>query len=93
MELIARMEGTPRGPYAGGVGWFGLDKGRVDLDFGITIRGAWFKGGRALWRAGAGLVYDSDPESEWRECLAKAEAVRAALASVSETLSAAKGGR
>ncbi|MDR3154080.1 MAG: anthranilate synthase component I family protein [Deltaproteobacteria bacterium] len=79
MELIARMESSPRGPYAGGVGWFGLDKGRVDLDFGITFRGAWMRGGRAAWRAGAGLVYDSDPESEWRECLAKAEAVREAL--------------
>ncbi|MDR1080938.1 MAG: anthranilate synthase component I family protein [Deltaproteobacteria bacterium] len=80
MELIAGMEKLPRGPYAGGVGWFGLDGGRVDLDFGITFRGAWIRGGRAVWRAGAGLVYDSDPESEWKECLAKAEAVREALA-------------
>ncbi|MDR1314750.1 MAG: anthranilate synthase component I family protein [Deltaproteobacteria bacterium] len=88
MELIARMEPLPRGPYAGGVGWFGLDKGRVDLDFGITFRGAWIRGGRAAWRAGAGLVYDSDPESEWKECLAKAEAVREAL----EAAGAAAGG-
>jgi anthranilate synthase component 1 len=79
MEIIARLETSPRGPYAGGVGWFGLDRGSVDLDFGITIRGAWFRDGRARWRAGAGIVYDSDPESEWRECLAKAQAVREAV--------------
>ncbi|MDR1038712.1 MAG: anthranilate synthase component I family protein [Deltaproteobacteria bacterium] len=90
MELIARMERVPRGPYAGGVGWFGLDPGRVDLDFGITLRGAWIREGRASWRAGAGIVYDSDPESEWRECLAKAEAVREALEAAGR---GAEGGR
>ncbi|MDR1035338.1 MAG: anthranilate synthase component I family protein [Deltaproteobacteria bacterium] len=87
MELIAKMERIPRGPYAGGVGWFGLDRGRADLDFGITFRGAWIRGGRATWRAGAGLVYDSDPESEWKECLAKAEAVREALERAAKAMS------
>ncbi|MDR2405245.1 MAG: anthranilate synthase component I family protein [Deltaproteobacteria bacterium] len=79
MELIAEMERTPRGPYAGGLGWFGLDKDGVYLDFGITIRACWIREGRAHYRAGGGLVYDSEPESEWRECLNKAQAVREAL--------------
>jgi anthranilate synthase component 1 len=79
MELISQMENLPRGPYAGAIGWFGLDKGRVDLDFGITIRSAWIKEGIVHYRAGAGLVYDSDPYSEWRECLNKAKAIKEAL--------------
>jgi anthranilate synthase component 1 len=79
MELISEMEKVARGPYAGAIGWFGLDEGRVDLDFGITIRSAWIKDGIVRHRAGAGIVYDSDPEREWRECLHKSEAVREAL--------------
>ncbi|MDR2198736.1 MAG: anthranilate synthase component I family protein [Deltaproteobacteria bacterium] len=79
MELIARMEGEPRGPYAGGLGWLGLDRGGVFMDFGITIRAAWIRGGRVYYRAGSGLVYDSEAESEWRECLNKARAIKEAL--------------
>ncbi|MDR2353090.1 MAG: anthranilate synthase component I family protein [Deltaproteobacteria bacterium] len=79
LELISLMEKTSRGPYAGGVGWFGLDKGRVDLDFGITIRSAWIFDGRVHYRAGAGIVYDSEPASEWKECLNKAQAISQAL--------------
>jgi anthranilate synthase component 1 len=79
MELIAEMEPMPRGPYAGGLGWFGLDKDGVFLDFGITIRAAWLRDGRAHYRAGGGLVYDSEPESEWKECLNKAAAIKEAL--------------
>ncbi|MDR1166336.1 MAG: anthranilate synthase component I family protein [Deltaproteobacteria bacterium] len=79
LELISRMETSPRGPYAGGVGWFGLDKGSVDLDFGITIRSAWIREGRVHCRAGAGIVFDSDPLSEWKECLAKLAALTQAL--------------
>jgi anthranilate synthase component 1 len=83
MELIAEMEGIERGPYGGAIGWLGLDKDSVNLDLGITIRSLWVRGGLAAWRAGAGLVYDSEPEREWRECLSKAEAVLAALAGTS----------
>ncbi|MDR2352332.1 MAG: anthranilate synthase component I family protein [Deltaproteobacteria bacterium] len=79
MELIAEMENSTRGPYAGGLGWFGLDKDGVFLDFGITIRASWIRDGRAHYRAGGGLVYDSEPESEWRECLNKAQAIKEAL--------------
>ncbi|MDR1657572.1 MAG: anthranilate synthase component I family protein [Deltaproteobacteria bacterium] len=79
MELIARFEGVDRGPYGGAIGWLGLDKDSVNLDFGITIRSLWVRGGRAAWRAGAGVVYDSVPEREWQECLNKAKAVVDAL--------------
>jgi anthranilate synthase component 1 len=80
MELIAEMEKADRGPYGGAIGWLGLDKDSVNLDLGITIRSLWVRGGRAAWRAGAGIVYDSEPEREWRECLSKAAVVLAALA-------------
>ncbi len=73
MEAIAELEGVSRGPYAGAMGWIGLDKGRVDLDTCITIRSLWVRDGMAHWQAGAGVVYDSDPEKEWQECLNKAK--------------------
>lgn len=79
MEIIAGEERCPRGLYAGAVGWIGLDKDAVNLDFGIIIRSLWVRDGRIRWQAGAGIVQDSDPEKEWLECLAKAEAVRSAV--------------
>jgi anthranilate synthase component 1 len=79
MELIAQMEGVDRGPYGGAIGWLGLDKDSVNLDLGITIRGLWARDGKAYFRAGAGVVYDSDPLSEWKECQAKAAVVLAAF--------------
>ncbi len=65
MELIAELEGLSRGPYAGAIGWIGLDEGRVDLDTGITIRSLWVRDGMVNWQAGAGIVYDSSPDAEW----------------------------
>lgn len=79
MEIIAEEEQRPRGLYAGAAGWLGLDKDAVNLDFGIIIRSLWVRDGRIHWQAGAGIVQDSDPEKEWLECLAKAEAVRGAV--------------
>ena len=75
MEIIAREESLPRGPYAGAVGWLGLDQGRVDLDTGITIRSMWIKDHELIWQAGAGIVSDSDPRTEWQECQNKARVV------------------
>ncbi len=68
MEIIHEIEETPRGPYAGCIGWLGLDKDAVHLDTGITIRSMWHRGGRLYWQMGAGLVYDSEPKYEWMEC-------------------------
>ncbi|MDR1083275.1 MAG: anthranilate synthase component I family protein [Deltaproteobacteria bacterium] len=79
MELISDLERADRGPYGGAIGWLGLDRVEVNLDLGITIRGLWVRQGRAYWRAGAGIVYDSEPVREWTECLSKAAAVKSAL--------------
>lgn len=81
METIARVEGLPRGPYAGAMGWLGLGKGKVNLGTGITIRSMWLRDGVMNWQAGAGLVYDSDPEKEWQECNNKARIIKEILSS------------
>ncbi len=80
MEIIADLEkinGTTqqRGPYAGCIGWLGLDQGSVNLDTGITIRSMWIKNNVCHWQAGAGIVYDSDPHKEWLECNNKARVI------------------
>ena len=77
MELIADHEPTPRGPYAGAVGYLTF---AGDLDFCITIRTAVVADGRATVQAGAGIVADSDPETELAETKAKAAALLPAVA-------------
>ena len=76
MEIIASEEPTPRGPYAGAVGYLTF---AGDLDVCITIRTAILQGGTAHVQAGAGIVYDSDPERELRETEAKASALMPAV--------------
>ncbi len=76
MELIAELEGRPRGVYGGGVGYF---SNTGDLDFAITIRTLRLKGRRLTVQAGAGIVHDSDPEREYEETLNKAAAVFSAI--------------
>ena len=85
MEIIRELEGAPRGPYAGCIGWIGLggadgDGLEVNLDMGIAIRSMWQRDGRLFWQAGGGIVHDSDPELEWKEVLNKSAVMRAALA-------------
>ena len=86
MEIIRELEGVPRGPYAGCIGWIGLggaaDGGAtpVNLDMGIAIRCMWQRDGELFWQAGGGIVHDSDPELEWKEVLNKSAIMRAALA-------------
>lgn len=79
MEIIAELEGVSRGPYAGVIGWLGLDKDTVNMSTGITIRSLWVRDGMVQWQAGAGIVYDSDPEKEWQECCNKARVIREIL--------------
>jgi anthranilate synthase component 1 len=79
MEIIAGYEPAPRGPYAGAIGWLGLDKDSVHMDTGITIRSLWAREGKIFWQAGGGVVFDSVPEEEWKEINNKAAAVRAAI--------------
>ncbi|WP_461209744.1 anthranilate synthase component I family protein [Desulfocurvus sp. DL9XJH121] len=79
MEIISDLERLPRGPYAGAIGWMGLDEGRVDLDTGITIRSMWVRDNVLSWQAGAGIVFDSDPDKEWAECMGKSQVIRETL--------------
>ncbi|MGX7926091.1 anthranilate synthase component I family protein [Tsuneonella sp. HG094] len=74
-EIIAELEGDARGPYAGGVGYFAPDG---TLDSCIVLRTAVVKDGTMHVQAGAGIVADSDPAYEQRECEAKAGALIAA---------------
>ncbi len=79
MEIIAETEHLPRGPYAGCMGWFGLDRDSVSLDTGITIRSMWLRNGRINGQAGGGIVHDSDPAGEWNEVCNKSAIMRAVL--------------
>jgi anthranilate synthase component 1 len=76
MEIIAKLEKTPRGPYGGAVGYISFDG---DMDFAICIRTAIIEEDRLTLRAGAGIVADSDPESERMETVNKAKSVARAL--------------
>ncbi|MBR4741897.1 MAG: anthranilate synthase component I family protein, partial [Desulfovibrio sp.] len=67
MEIIRSLEGRGRGPYAGCIGWLGLDHDAVNLDLGITIRSMWREEDQLFWQAGGGIVHDSDPDLEWKE--------------------------
>jgi anthranilate synthase component 1 len=72
MEIIDELEPDKRGLYAGAVGYLGFNG---DMDLAIAIRTAVVKDGRMHVQAGAGIVADSVPESEWQETRAKARAV------------------
>jgi anthranilate synthase component 1 len=76
MQIIAELEGYRRGPYAGAVGYV-LPGGTMDTC--IALRTIVLHGGVARLQAGAGVVADSDPESEHRECLAKLAALETAI--------------
>lgn len=69
MQIIAELEGEGRGPYTGALGY--LDRSG-DLDLNILIRSLWLRGTQAGFRAGAGIVVDSEPASELAETRAKA---------------------
>ena len=74
-QIIAELEPETRGAYAGGVGYFAPDG---SLDSCIVLRTAVVKDGVMHVQAGAGIVADSDPAYEQRECEAKAAALLAA---------------
>ncbi len=69
MELINDMERDPRGPYAGSVGYISFCG---DMEMCITIRTIYFYDGRFHIQVGAGIVSDSNPETEYRETIYKA---------------------
>lgn len=72
MEIIDELEPIKRGIYAGAVGYLGF---LGDMDLAIAIRTAVVKDGKLHVQAGAGIVADSDPLSEWQETENKARAV------------------
>jgi len=72
MEIIDELEPVKRGIYAGAVGYLGFNG---DMDLAIAIRTAVLKDKQLHVQAGAGIVADSDPQSEWEETRNKARAV------------------
>jgi anthranilate synthase component 1 len=72
MEIIEELEPVRRGVYGGAVGYFGYSG---SMDTAIAIRSVLMRDGRAFIQAGAGIVADSNPEDEHRECVNKARAV------------------
>ncbi|MEO5632931.1 chorismate-binding protein [Gaiella sp.] len=76
MQLISDLEGFRRGPYGGAV-LYSLPDGTMDAC--IALRTMVISDGVAYLQAGAGVVADSDPESEHEECLKKLAALEAAI--------------
>jgi anthranilate synthase component 1 len=76
MEIIRDLEPAARGPYAGTVGYVGVDGA---MDMCITIRTFVIAGGTVYLQSGAGIVADSDPEKEYEETLHKVRALHHAL--------------
>jgi para-aminobenzoate synthetase component 1 len=68
MQIIAELEGTPRGPYCGTAMWLGFDGA---MDSSILIRTMTVARDRIVAQAGGGIVADSDPAEEWDEVLVK----------------------
>lgn len=76
MEIIDNLENKKRGPYGGCVGYFSFNS---DMDTAIMIRTIYIKGDKIYLQAGAGIVFDSDPETEYIETLNKAKSLIKAI--------------
>ena len=76
LEIIDELEPVARGVYGGVVGYFSH---AGDADLAIAIRTLWMSGGRAIVQAGAGIVADSNPHSEYLETIHKASAPARAI--------------
>ncbi|MCX7747516.1 MAG: anthranilate synthase component I [Clostridia bacterium] len=81
MEIIDELENVKRGPYAGAIGYLSFNG---NLDSCITIRTMIIKDKKAYVQAGAGIVADSVPESEYEETINKAKALLKALEEVGD---------
>ncbi|MDI3262155.1 MAG: anthranilate synthase component I [Fulvimonas sp.] len=77
LEIIRELEPYKRNIYAGAIGWIGW---WGDADTAIAIRTAVIQDGRLHVQAGAGIVYDSDPATEWEETMNKGRALFRAVA-------------
>lgn len=76
MEIIDELEPTRRSVYTGALGYLGFNG---DLDLNIVIRTFLINGRKVYFQVGGGIVYDSEPEAEYRETLDKARALFMAL--------------
>ena len=76
MEVIDEVEPTKRGPYAGAVGYIDFTG---NMDTCIALRTLVLKGTTAYVQAGAGIVYDSDPATEYDETVTKARGLLKAI--------------
>ena len=82
-EIINELENNKRGIYGGAIGYISFTG---NLDTCIAIRLAFSKNGKVFIRSGAGIVADSIPENEYRECIQKAAAVMDAIKIAQEGL-------
>lgn len=83
LEIIDELEKNKRGIYGGAVGYYAW---QGNLDTAIAIRTAIIKNHTLYIQAGGGIVYDSQPEKEWQECMNKAKAIITALEIVDKGL-------
>lgn len=72
MQIVNELEDTLRGVYSGSIGYINMNG---DLDLALAIRTMIVKEKKAYVQAGAGIVYDSDPASEYQETLNKAKSL------------------
>jgi len=77
LEILQELEVVKRGVYSGAVGYLSWNG---NMDTAIAIRTAVVQNGELHVQAGAGIVYDSDPQSEWDETMSKARAIMRAVA-------------
>ncbi|HEY4583045.1 MAG TPA: anthranilate synthase component I [Lysobacter sp.] len=83
LEVIRELEPIRRNVYAGSIGYIGW---HGDADTAIAIRTAVIQDGRLYVQAGAGIVYDSDPQKEWEETMNKGRALFRAVAQAAKGL-------
>jgi anthranilate synthase component 1 len=76
MQIINELEQCKRGVYGGAVGYLDFTG---NMDTCIAIRIIYKRGGKVFIRSGAGIVADSNPETEYQECVNKSAAVKKAL--------------
>ena len=84
MQIIEELEPTRRGAYCGSIGYIGFDG---DAEFNIAIRSLHLKDGQLDYQVGGGIVWDSDPEDEYKETLDKARAIRETIDQLCQTSS------
>ncbi len=81
MQILAELEGGPRGAYCGAFGWIG----QTNADLAVAIRTASLQGDDLTFHAGGGIVWDSEATAEWDEVHAKAAGFGQAIGAISVT--------